>query len=1347
MSMQPPPVLTGSIIYRLELSEDSSDWSSSKKKRSRNDLAPETEHEQNSLRRTGFFLVAQDGAAFDEYLLVIPQNLLKKVCDAVRFKYSVQVTKYSLSSMANLVARRPQHEQVSVSVLEISSDGLTVFQSTSTQEVTPKESILSLPEFRALEQSFGDQKDLGKPSSFTIRATVDAISPIIAAVPSDPFALMELYQAGSCESCIVVVKGAKALACHAGIQPGDSVTLQNVKRQKWHVPSWFNNKGAARLASRAPKYVFVVTNPLSIVWLDDESLLPPLPSTVVPLVSVEGVVDSIETRPWGPGDTNVVYCLRLCQTDNGGSLQKEATHTLYLSQYPMPPELLMGLRPGAVLRAVNVHPLPFENPHVEGGIFNYGACLRSTVTLIECAGEKDDGDDLTLSRGAMRENSISVTHVRPLVFGEIRKSYMENEFRWYLEYCKIKTRIEGMWPSKQHQCDKPLSFDEIETIMLQHCTESPTVKKKPQNIPNSNETNKQRKHKRKRDPYAEFFDHACEEESESTDKNDLVSDCNLSRDTTKNLVLPALVGLGDIRNICVDRLKERLKCLVHGEKDIASNQSIQGGWTSSFALGPDDLLKGAESSVSLNQHTFEQNVDYEQAERRMVVCASVSAVGQDERPSILEDSECHLPVCCNCLSPPETKQATPILVDVNTAIISCLCLGASATQIAETTSETTSTFACVELPYLPSDGPAKERKGSCTLLEYRGLLFIASVQVQCGFLTIVGGASTSNALSGKSAALDYFEKSLKAKRISSIHECLRRDEMMVKHKSQYFSGLLVRERLRFVKMRNGSFMGCVLTVSHVPDSCRLDCYDETPQISALRVSTIQSIEVKLSIPCPKRRLDILQKNIRKLLGEAAITILKEQSDLAAAWWIVSDSGTASALVVNGLDDLKTVSQTLPVPMAVIPCSAISVGSHGYLRFQCSLNDITSSFLRVTDDSHSHNMVTGPHLKWLFDAVGGIKFFPGSLDRRPRRRLLYDHVSGNDSSCQSRRCTGEMLAVPNDVDCGVSALSLADLHWKICADMRNRSQTELAPSMVRVIRNATLLSLSFCRALAECTKCFQSLKSKRAHIGSNRPVSGVVSFVQETKEKTYWHVPFPMVGNQGKTAEMATSAQKPTREDPRSCTSLVCPNGCSLEHARIKWECSGLLDDGSGQAKLYAERETALSLLGSGLRVNDIEAGAWCVEGGILFQNNVPPKSFVKQAVLEAQSMAQREMNRLPKTKRQRLANDDVVKYLTVEARAEYYMQQHCRQSSEPTRSLDYYVRCKPLSNEAIHLNQTQVEMAVPPVRDYMQASTMNVTTYSLPPLKLSLVDCSVPKYEAFGNTDSSWDLVRAMTDD
>jgi hypothetical protein len=51
---------------------------------------------------------------------------------------------------------------------------------------------------------------------------------------------------------------------------------------------------------------------------------------------------------------------------------------------------------------------------------------------------------------------------------------------------------------------------------------------------------------------------------------------------------------------------------------------------------------------------------------------------------------------------------------------------------------------------------------------------------------------------------------------------------------------------------------------------------------------------------------------------------------------------------------------------------------------------------------------------------------------------------------------------------------------------------------------------------------------------------------------------------------------------------VCPNGCLMEHSRIKWECSGVLDDGSGQAKLYAERDAALSLLGAGLHVHDVE---------------------------------------------------------------------------------------------------------------------------------------------------------------
>ena len=174
-------------------------------------------------------------------------------------------------------------------------------------------------------------------------------------------------------------------------------------------------------------------------------------------------MDSIETRPWGPGDTNVVYCLRLCQADNGSSLQKQATDTLYVSQYPMPPELLMGLRPGAVLRAVNVHPLPFENPHVEGGMFNYGACLRSTVTLIQSAGERDGGDelcvdDLTLSRGAMRKHPTC----RP--YGHLCLGKLENRMR--------RMSFDGIWNiARSKQGLKAYGrASNIDVISLRHLT-------------------------------------------------------------------------------------------------------------------------------------------------------------------------------------------------------------------------------------------------------------------------------------------------------------------------------------------------------------------------------------------------------------------------------------------------------------------------------------------------------------------------------------------------------------------------------------------------------------------------------------------------------------------------------------------------------------------------------------------------------------------------------------------------------------------------------------------------------------------------------------------------------------
>jgi hypothetical protein len=83
-------------------------------------------------------------------------------------------------------------------------------------------------------------------------------------------------------------------------------------------------------------------------------------------------------------------------------------------------------------------------------------------------------------------------------------------------------------------------------------------------------------------------------------------------------------------------------------------------------------------------------------------------------------------------------------------------------------------------------------------------------------------------------------------------------------------------------------------------------------------------------------------------------------------------------------------------------------------------------------------------------------------------------------------------------------------------------------------------------------------------------------------------------------------------------------------------------------------------------------------------------------------------------------------------RADYLMQQFCRTSKRPTRALNYYVNCKPLSDK-MSLSQTKVEIAAPGARG--AALTRDVGTYSLPPLKLNLVDCRVVPSDVY----QSWD--------
>jgi hypothetical protein len=268
-------------------------------------------------------------------------------------------------------------------------------------------------------------------------------------------------------------------------------------------------------------------------------------------------------------------------------------------------------------------------------------------------------------------------------------------------------------------------------------------------------------------------------------------------------------------------------------------------------------------------------------------------------------------------------------------------------------------------------------------------------------------------------------------------------------------------------------------------------------------------------------------------------------------------------------------------------------------------------------------------------------------------------------------------------------------------------------------------------------------------------------------QTFWHLPLPVADmNSGIPSERlgskeATKIETVPRTQPppaKHTTTLFCPNGCSDEHAEIKWECSGILDDGTGQAKLYAEREAATMLLGlDQTAIKIIEEGVRSSKAGSLsFSNTVPPPSHLAKAVEAANFKVnarenERRRRRMIRNKLPGLSGtasnssyttmmNEVLEEMDVVDRGCYLMIQECRKSHRRSHGMDFLVRCKPLADTAAHLNHTEVDVLAPG-KFHDSCSVYPAATYSLPPLKLTLVDCCIASNEP---VEETWDLVQSQ---
>jgi hypothetical protein len=190
---------------------------------------------------------------------------------------------------------------------------------------------------------------------------------------------------------------------------------------------------------------------------------------------------------------------------------------------------------------------------------------------------------------------------------------------------------------------------------------------------------------------------------------------------------------------------------------------------------------------------------------------------------------------------------------------------------------------------------------------------------------------------------------------------------------------------------------------------------------------------------------------------------------------------------------------------------------------------------------------------------------------------------------------------------------------------------------------------------------------------------------------------------------------------------------------VKWECSATIDDGTGQAKLYAERESALLLLGC-FAVAEIERGAWELENGVFFQPSLPMSSHLKQCLKDASTKARMKDGNLVKKRVNH--NEDLKSWLGLlpaDAKAEYLLNQHCRHwyQQNHSRKIGLLCRCKPLSEDVTSVNHTDIQVAKACISE-VGLDFGNASTATLPPLKLILEDACQPSEADFDDSIAAW---------
>jgi hypothetical protein len=722
---------------------------------------------------------------------------------------------------------------------------------------------------------------------------------------------------------------------------------------------------------------------------------------------------------------------------------------------------------------------------------------------------------------------------------------------------------------------------------------------------------------------------------------------------------PFPLGLSAVQECSFRLLHSRLKEFTSG------TNCLHVGWTAAVHL-PDSLLYQSFGCESLD-NPIVHTVGYGYVER---------IEGATEH-AMLSNGQVAVPIVFEFGKVSALSKGTACLASVRIryVMITCICIGTTSSD-RTVRSQTMRTLP----PYDDVRSKGSAKCGPNAIMVANGWMFMASFYILC---------DEWNTSESAHSFVNFKEETINCKHpeVCSVSKVLAG----VKSSSPIY-GILARSTFKSTKLKGVLYKGCAMTVSHYPEGdCTLD-----------EVSTLQSMQFKPRLIIDNKKYAVLQSAIFSLVGRH---ITEEQMTIGLVWWQLSSSGKCCALLNGGWDECRSGTECGVVVR--IPSESVQIDpKRGYVRLSCELGDLVAS-IQVFRDNCKDNARFSP-----FDSIGGEKFIDGMLDRRPRR-IQYGNFA-----------VGELIQRRYS---GVGKCCIADLFSLLCRDLKTK-RLSLAPSLMREIRGGRFLGISYCRALAECSNCYQTLRreSKGITNGSKSNENGGDLWrmpADDFDAPSFWDGPLDpgRVSSKGEKVKVDVEFEKQRcRRRGRETTPLLCPNRCRVDkYGAIKWECSGVLDDGTGQARAFAEREQAILLLGMDeSTIHSIEKGAWLTESGIVYSKMVPPKPYLRYDLLSARSRAQEHRQeqqhyRSGRRSRPRLKDSDVLQFLAPLTCSEYLMQRHCRFSKVPLREINCLVRCKPLHDQVNHLKQTEIQIE----------SGFDVPSYSLPPMKVSIVDC------------------------